>query len=385
MSPEASTKGNICILAWRDLWHPEAGGAERYITSLSEALVARGYSVTILTGRYPQAATDQKHNGVTYIRRGGRYSIYLKLPLYYLFKLKESTNLLIESFNAFPFWIPLYERKRLAIIYHLQSVEWAAEIGRLLGGLMKQFLSVFFPFIYRKTPIITISTSSQKSILHAGFHPSFIEIVPPGTDLPISTDITKPNDTVNLFSVGRIKKTKHIDKALHLIRHTLDQKPTTNIHLNIAGKGDYLEPLKELVQKLSLEKYVTFLGYISEEEKIEYLKKSHLHIQFSTLEGWGITTIEAATQATPTVCLDVPGLRDSVTPNTGYIAKEDGSNLSEVWLQSIEDARTQNETYRSKQTFGLTWASKFTTPYQTTRLCDIISEHFFAPEHTGLP
>ena len=207
-------------------------------------------------------------------------------------------------------------------------------------------------------------------------------MVPPGTDLPITTDSTKPNDIVNLFSVGRIKKTKNIDKALHLIRQTLDQKPNYAIHLNIAGKGDYLEHLKELTHKLSLENHVTFLGYISEKEKIDYLRKSHLHIQFSTLEGWGITTIEAATQATPTICLDVPGLRDSVTPDTGYIAKEDGSDLSEVLLRSIEDARTQNESYRSKQTSGLAWASKFTTQYQTTRLCDIISEHFFVPERT---
>ena len=41
----------VVIVNWRDPWHPEAGGAERYAWETARALVARGAAVTFLTAR----------------------------------------------------------------------------------------------------------------------------------------------------------------------------------------------------------------------------------------------------------------------------------------------------------------------------------------------
>ena len=62
----------ILLLNWRDMHHPEAGGAEKYLVTVAEGLAARGHQVIFRTAAYPGALPDEVVNGVHYIRKGGR-------------------------------------------------------------------------------------------------------------------------------------------------------------------------------------------------------------------------------------------------------------------------------------------------------------------------
>ena len=68
----------VLLLNWRDLHHPEAGGAERYLVTVAEGLAARGHDVTFRTAAYPGALPTETIAGVRYVRRGGHYSIYAR-------------------------------------------------------------------------------------------------------------------------------------------------------------------------------------------------------------------------------------------------------------------------------------------------------------------
>jgi glycosyltransferase involved in cell wall biosynthesis len=61
----------------------------------------------------------------------------------------------------------------------------------------------------------------------------------------------------------------------------------------IAGAGDDEEHLKHRAHSLGLEGQVTFLGFVSEAEKIRLLQEATLFVNPSLKEGWGITNIEA--------------------------------------------------------------------------------------------
>ena len=68
---------------------------------------------------------------------------------------------------------------------------------------------------------------------------------------------------------------------------------------------------------------VELIGRISEEDKINLLAKSHIHVLPSAVEGFGLVTIEALAAGTPVVNADIPINREILNEQkvdrlTGY-------------------------------------------------------------------
>lgn len=363
---------NITIMAWRDRTNPQYGGAEVYLDHMAQKLAREGHKVTFLTSSYKGANQQETVNGVRYIRRGSLITMYILLPMYYLLNLKKQTDLLIESYNFMPFWTPIYEKNRFLIIYHIQTVEWVRFFGSLLGTLLSKIVRFFFPRIYRGSRIVTISESSRSEIEKLDFKPKSLDIVYTGIDLPLATDTARPKDTINISYFGRLRKTKNVDLAIELVDYAIKELKIPNIKMSIAGQGEAEESLKQLVKQLNLEDHVEFLGYISEEEKPQFLRSSHLFVLLSEKEGWGITAVEAASQGTPTFCMDVPGLRDSIKPEIGFVAKNK-SLLKQVWGQTLEEIAQNSQSYQDKQQACIKWAAKFKWEEQEQRFYDLVA------------
>jgi glycosyltransferase involved in cell wall biosynthesis len=137
----------------------------------------------------------------------------------------------------------------------------------------------------------------------------------------------------------------------------------------IAGSGEEQANLEKLVESLGLSDKITFVGKVSEEDKILLYQKAWVAVNPSFKEGWGITTIEANACGTPVVASDVPGLRDSVrNPSTGFLcqygSEEDFSNKIVKILEDQDLRQIMEE--KSVQ-----WAEKFDwqkSAEQTVRL-----------------
>lgn len=348
---------NIVVMAWRDMWHPKVGGAERYIFRMVEHLRDSGYNIKYITSMYSGAKKEEIRDGIEYIRMGNPISLYLLAPIFYLFNLKKNSNLLIENFNAVPFNIPIYNKKNITVIHHLQDTEWISAYGQVIGKIASFVFMKMTYLVYRKEKnIVTVSPSTQSDLISKGFKKENISIIYNGIDTKVLESVNKSNEVIKVVSLGRIMPTKHIDKAIEMIEYTVHELNIDNILLQIIGKGDDEQRLKNIVKEKKLEKYVKFLGFISEQEKEEVLTQSHLHIQFSQKEGWGITVIEAASKGTPTICYPVPGLVDSVNDNTGYFVK---NNLKDTWTYVIKEIQSNSKEYIDKQRNCLKWSKKF--------------------------
>ncbi|WKZ29882.1 MAG: glycosyltransferase family 4 protein [Candidatus Dojkabacteria bacterium] len=350
---------NIVCFSWRDKFHPSAGGAETYITHMVEHLASQGHSVTVLCGNFPGAAHMQQDNGVTYIHRGNKFSLYLELPLYFLRNLSKNTDIIIENYNAWPFLVPLLNKKAIAIVHHIQKEEWKAELG-IIGPLLGSIARFLTSTLYKNASIVTVSQSSFEQVEALGIPAEHITVIPNG----IATKLTQYeysahplNEGIRFIALGRVKRHKRLDlflRSLSLIKDTLN----VPVHFDIVGKGDDEARLEEITKELGLESSVTFHGYVTEEKKVELLRRSHLHVQLSPREGWGITVTEAASQGVPTLCFKVPGLQDSVKDDTGYIFPE-GTALETVLPDIITRIQVQDQTYISKVLAGIQFASHF--------------------------
>jgi glycosyltransferase involved in cell wall biosynthesis len=80
--------------------------------------------------------------------------------------------------------------------------------------------------------------------------------------------------------------------------------------LLVGGKGCYLEKMKSLVIRLHLERNVTFLGFVPDDQLNALYNQAQCVVVPSIFEGFGITVIEALAAGTRVVGTDVDGIRE---------------------------------------------------------------------------
>src|SRR5690606_10127434 len=95
-----------------------------------------------------------------------------------------------------------------------------------------------------------------------------------------------------------------------------------NTRLEIIGKGDYRPELEKLALELNISDIVTFHGFVDNHTKNQLLAKSHIVVNTSLIEGWGITNIEATACGQRVLSESVTGLKNSVKNNVSGMLYE---------------------------------------------------------------
>ena len=96
----------IAVVNWRDPWHPEAGGAERYAWAMARGLAGRGAAVCFVTARAPGQARRERRDGIEIVRLGGRFTVYPRV-LGWLLAHRRSFDAVLDCQNGIPFFTPL--------------------------------------------------------------------------------------------------------------------------------------------------------------------------------------------------------------------------------------------------------------------------------------
>ena len=91
---------------------------------------------------------------------------------------------------------------------------------------------------------------------------------------------------LRLITVSRLAPNKRVDHALRALADLLRSK--TDARLTVVGAGEVEQPLRNLSGELRLGEHVTFTGPVTEKEKDEHLRRSHLLLHTSMREGWGL-------------------------------------------------------------------------------------------------
>ncbi len=365
----ASHYPRILIFNWRDIKHIWAGGAEVYIHEIARDFVKRGNLVTVFCGNDGNSASYEVIDGVQIIRRGGFYTVYLLAALYYIFKFRGRYDIIIDSENGIPFFTPLYARiPIIGLIHHVHQDIHRKHLSFPLSQIALFLEGKLMPQVYRNVKMVTISKSSKEAMQDLGFE-SQIEIVHPGVNLQQLKPGLKTKEPSVLY-LGRLKPYKSIETAILAMVEVIKNVP--NATLTIAGEGESRTSLEALVEKLGLNSVVRFMGKVSEIQKAHLFAQSWVMVQPSSMEGWGITAIEANACGTPVVAANVPGLRDSVlNPHTGYLVTC-GDHIK--FAQKIEKIIVDNKTRKELEKDSLQWANKFSWPKSAQQIAEIFTE-----------
>lgn len=217
--------------------------------------------------------------------------------------------------------------KRIIALTHGHEVWWAKMpvFAQILRHVAKHVNYLTFLGSFTRSAISSaIRAEDARKLIH----------LPPGVDVQTFHPGSKSDQLIARYQlenkrvilcVGRLVQRKGQDVLIRALAHIRDQVP--NVHLVIAGTGNYREKLEEIVRRSKLESNVTFVGRIPYNELVELFRTADIFAsptrdRFAGLEveGLGIVYLEASASGLPVIAGDSGGSPDAVQPGkTGLV------------------------------------------------------------------
>ncbi|MEQ8731991.1 glycosyltransferase family 1 protein [Marinovum algicola] len=216
----------------------------------------------------------------------------------------EQLDYLLCPYNTGPIR-PLGSTRVIAVIHDLIFMEpWSAlppsrSPYQLLGRLYRR--SVVPAFAQRADTIVTVSHYSKSRLVEAfGFEETDIHVIPNAiSDVWFQAPVPLEQRSPYLFTVAGEQPSKNVPRLLQAFaRSRLWDKEGAK--LQIAGikqarHADFIAQCREL----GIEEYVSFVGFVTDEELMELYRSARGFVFASTFEGFGIPLLEAMASGTP--------------------------------------------------------------------------------------
>jgi phosphatidylinositol alpha-mannosyltransferase len=225
---------------------------------------------------------------------------------------------------------------------------WSAE-GAMVGTFhastpkMRVIASVgplIEPMIEKLSARIAVSEMAQKTLIN--LYGTEAVVIPNGIDSARFRQAStierqlSPNG-LRIGFLGRFEETR---KGLPLLLEAMPKilKALPGVELVVAGPGD---PEKVLAKvEAHVRRQITFLGRLSESEKVEFLAGLNLYVAPNTGgESFGIILAEAMASGTPVLASDIPAFLDllAVGDSGATFRSEDMLDLVESVIKLLKD------------------------------------------------
>jgi glycosyltransferase involved in cell wall biosynthesis len=355
----------VAVANWRDPWHPQAGGAERYAWEMARGLAARGAEVCFVTARAPGQSRRDRRDGIRIVRLGGRFTVYPRVLLW-LAAHRRSFDIVLDCQNGIPFFTPLVLPRRvpvLCVMHHVHTAQfgvhfpaWMAWAGRLLEGPAARLA-------YRRQACVAVSPSTIAAMRERLRWTGPIYLVPNGSPR-IEPPTSASRQPSRLVWVGRLVAHKRAELILPVAER--------GFAIDVIGRGPAGAALSDAIGSApGLAEAVRLHGFLADRDKRDIVSGSLLHLNTSQGEGWGLCVLEAAALGVPTVAYDVEGLRDAVRDGeTGWLVK-DGEQLADVVERAAKELADQD---RREQVAARCrdWAARLSWDRSTARMAELV-------------
>lgn len=154
-----------------------------------------------------------------------------------------------------------------------------------------------------------------------------IAVTPFGVDM----ECFKPEESLEtdhegsfVFGIVKTLSPKYgidtVIKAFAVFVQKLPQEKKEKIRLEIYGRGELLDELKELAAKLHLEKKIFFGGYVENRNIPALLNRMDVFLLGSKIESFGVAAVEAMACELPIVATSASGFREVIEDGkTGFL------------------------------------------------------------------
>jgi glycosyltransferase involved in cell wall biosynthesis len=347
---KSTQKPSILFLNWKDIKHPQAGGAEIVTHEIAKRFVRDGWKVTYITAKPAGFLETDEIDGISIIRMGGRLAHYALAAKYYITNLKNTHDFVVEEINTLPYMLGFAKGKEKYFhFYHQLAREiWFFEMVQPLSTI-GFFIEPIYTWLQSKlgTKTLTVSQSTQKDLERFGYTSKNINIIREGIQHAplenIAASKPKEKDFTVLFhsSLRDMKRPLEAVKAFGLlVRNT----PTAKLW--ISGGGDQTK-LKDYAREYGFLDSVTFFGRTTDEQKLDLMQRAHVLVSTSIKEGWGLIVSEANSMATPAISYDVDGLRDSTSFGGGVVVEASPEAMAKALESMLDMVKNDPKAYQT--------------------------------------
>ena len=317
--------------------NPRAGGAEKTIDEIGKRLVKFGHDFYLYTSRWRGSIQYQELNGVKIFRPKGNIMSHLLHES--IIKSVDNFDVIVDDLgHVIPWLSERYSRVPGVVLFrHLHARTLRGQVNPI-SRVILQSIESKYGLMYKKWPFIAESKIPRLDLINLGIAESRIKIIKPGIDLDKFHPSGRKNDGQIIYFAGmrNYKRPDHVVKAFSLIQRKYDAK------LKMVGDGPSFKTLKKLVDRLDLNKSVTFTGRLNESDLIRTLSDSSLNMHASVEEGWCYAPLEAAACAVPTSAYFNSGLQDEIIDGVTGKLSEDG-NIEKLAINSLEILENLND------------------------------------------
>jgi glycosyltransferase involved in cell wall biosynthesis len=345
----------IDVVAWRDFDDPEAGGSELHAHRVISAWSKAGLDVSLTTSSVPDGRTVVRRDGYRVVRRAGRYSVFPRTMLSGALGRIGTGDGLLEIWNGMPFFSPLWAHcPHIVFLHHVHAEMWKMVLPAGMAECGYAIEHSLAPPVYRRSRIVTLSTSSKREIVEQLRIPAErVSVCPPGVE-PRFSPLGERSVVPLVVAVGRLVPVKRFHL---LIEGLVRMKPDhPDLRAVIAGEGYERPALEGLIRRHGAESWISLPGYVSEEGLVDLYRRAWVVASTSLREGWGMTVTEAGACGTPAVVTRISGHEDAVVDRRSGLLVDDVDDL----VHGL-DAVIRDEVLRRRLGLGaLEHAARFT-------------------------
>ena len=324
------------ILITTDLYTTDTNGVVTSVKNLTDALIARGHEVRILT--LADGMQSYRIGNVFYIRSLPLGVIYpdVRMPTSYHHRLVKQLidwqpDVIHSQCEFFSFQFAAYLAKEtgapIVHTYHTLYEQYATYVlpikgvgEKVVGGLSKMRL--------KNVSCIIAPTRKVEQTLRGYGITVPISVVPSGISLAQHKHRLTPEERAEkrrelgigpedlvLLNLGRLGNEKNLDELLRYF----SENPNKNMKFLIVGDGPAKESLEKLAAQLGIADRVIFTGMVPPATVQEHYQLGDIFVSASTSETQGLTYVEAAANGLPLLCRQDPCLQDvMVRGENGY-------------------------------------------------------------------
>ena len=312
---------------------PELGGMQNLMEGLSNALLNHG-PVKVFAEAHDDAKIYDQNSKLNIDRVAG-FKIFRKYRKANLVKDFLTSNDVRASF--FDHWksIENIEKNLLRRTKSFCLIH-SKEINHPVGSsLNKRVLTA----LAKADHVIANSKFTKEFAMKLGI--KNVTVINPGCNYPIpindeAKEFAKKiygNASPKLITISRLDGRKSHHNVMMTVKNLLPKYPSLK-YVSI-GDGDEGNNLLRLRKTLGLEKSVEFIFKSTEQEKVALLEQSNIFVMPSVIykksvEGFGITYIEAASYGKPSIGGIYGGEGDAIkSGQTGYLCN--GNDLNAIY------------------------------------------------------
>jgi glycogen synthase len=381
----ASRRPRVLVLSWE---YPPIveGGLARHVGKLSEALVAAGTDVHVLTRGDGALASDEQRGGVRVHRTrvsawpgdADRFVAWVgRMNVGFLAAAAELAERLEFDLIHGHDWLvadaaeSVADRLGRPLVMTIHATEYGRHQGWIVGQPQTAVHAAERGIVHRADRVIACSGFMSDHIADVlGVDESRVTVIPNGVD---PSDLGEPEpgalarlrgglarlDQPLVLMVGRLVYEKGFQVGLDGLHRLIGRMP--GLRFAIAGSGIYEAELKAQAARLGLDRHGTFLGWVGDDLLASLYRVADACVVPSIYEPAGLVALEAMACGCPCVVADTGGLREAVCHGTTGLrfATRDAGSLASMVELILGDRPLRERVVRAGRDHvaGLGWAS----------------------------